>query len=138
MDLSTYKRICSWPNVFNRSDLEMTVSLLRKDQPSLCLAIRNILMEAPIEKPLHILSLNNTDHFYIELSQEQINRAIETLTDLNLGFALHDTDNANQILQLRTLIFRWLDLAKTFLYQETFSDTNDTFKSATPQTKHLH
>ncbi len=138
MDLFTYYKTCGEPKVFNRLDLELTIELLRPTTASLALAVRNITMQPAIEKPAGTYLSYETDWFYVDLEQQDVSDIIESLTELNLSLANYEDENANKIVRIRTLIFSWLDLAKTFLHENCTAQMNCQSNSKKPPSIRIH
>lgn len=107
-------------NLFNRSVLDMSFTLLRNKEPTLALLIRNILFNVPVTKSEITLENKNADMFKIDLDSYQVRAIVENLNDvLEDSLKLDPTENTSifRPVLIESIVNEWLNLA-TFMYEK--------------------
>jgi hypothetical protein len=95
------------PYVFSRGSLTLTYDLLRKRQPSLALAVRNLTAKTPLTKSNAEVQHKNSDHFLIEFDSFNVRAVVENL----IAITQQPSNNKGTDLLAKTLLEDWLALA---------------------------
>lgn len=106
-------------DVFSRGSIQMTFELLRKSNPRLALAVRNIAGGEPLPKDFDdLLDDKNTDHFRVALDSKDVREVVEELMSFTQPDAV-DIHNPGVNIMARTLMQDWLLLAHQMVAQLT-------------------
>jgi hypothetical protein len=109
-------------DVFSRGSIQMTFELLRKRNPRLALAVRNIAGGEPLVKDYdELLDDKNTDHFRVELDSCDVREVVEELMTFTHPDAV-DIHNPGVNIMARTLMQDWLLLAHQMVANLTGDD----------------
>ncbi|BFM16988.1 hypothetical protein R50073_31710 [Maricurvus nonylphenolicus] len=100
------------PDIFSRGALDLTFRLLRKNNPSLALEVRNILAgeTVPLEDAAHYSPQG--DHFFITMPAQRIGCVVKALTQLGQDALDDGRSDTGKLVVLRTLIKEWMTLAE--------------------------
>jgi len=113
-------------DIFNRSVLDMSFTLLRKKDPTLALLVRNILFNVAVSKSENSPDNKNADLFKVNLDSHQVRAIVENLNEI-LGESqkLDPTKNTSifRPVLIESIVKEWLSLA-TLLYDKLKNDTN--------------
>jgi len=95
-------------DIFSRGGLMLTFGLIRKKDPQLALAIRNLAGGEPLPKSANQPDNRNSDHFQIKLDSFQVRTIVEILTEQS---QLETTTNP----VAKSLTEDWMALAKKMI-----------------------
>jgi hypothetical protein len=107
MNANDYKQICSRPDVLQRAVLEQTARVIQIDLPAHAEHIESILGESPVSKPAQHNGGNETDYFYIDLSDEEAGEIIEYLLEKEAGAIGVDGNTTAEASSLGRLVDLW-------------------------------
>ena len=108
------------PDVFNRSVLDMSFTLLRKKDPKLALLVRNVLFSVAVTKAKNSPDNKNADLFKVNLDSHQVRAIVENLTNvLEESQKLDPTKNTSifRPVLIESIVKEWLGLA-AFMYEK--------------------
>jgi tRNA(Ile)-lysidine synthase TilS/MesJ len=106
-------------DVFSRGSIQMTFELLRKSNPRLALAVRNIAGGEPLSKNFDdLLDDKNSDHFRVEMDSKEVREVVEELMFFTHPDAV-DINNPSVNILARTLMQDWLLLAHQMVVKLT-------------------
>ena len=109
-------------DVFSRGSIQITFELLRKRNPRLALAVRNIAGGEPLAKGYDkLLDDKDTDHFRVELDSYNVREVVEELMTFTYPDAV-DRQNPGVNIMARTLMQDWLLLAHQMVANLTGDD----------------
>jgi hypothetical protein len=101
-------------DLFNRSVLDMSFTLLRNKEPKLALLIRNILFNVTISKSEQAPENKNADLFKIELKPSQVNKIVNNLNQiLEENLKIDPTKNTSifRPVIIESIVKEWTNLA---------------------------
>jgi hypothetical protein len=106
-------------DVFSRGSIQMTFELLRKSNPRLALAVRNIAGGEPLSKDFDDpLNDKNSDYFRVEMDSKEVREVVEELMSFTHPDAV-DINNPGVNIMARTLMQDWLLLAHQMVVRPT-------------------
>ncbi len=110
-------------DVFNRSVIDMSFTLLRTKNPKLALNVRNILFQDILQKNGSIPSNKHTDTFIVNLDSFQVRAIIEILSEVMAESQQLDPKTNTSIFRpvlIESILNEWLALAKLMLSKIQF------------------
>ncbi len=110
-------------DVFNRSVIDMSFTLLRTKNPKLALNVRNILFQDILQKNGSIPSNKHTDTFIVNLDSFQVRAIIEILSEVMAESQQLDPKTNTSIFRpvlIESILNEWLELAKLMLLKIQF------------------
>ena len=110
-------------SIFSRGSLKLTFELIRKTNPSLALAIRNLTAKEPVCNTSEQSDRRNSDYFKVELDTFEVRAVVETLMELVQAGALPNS-NPGLTIVAKSLIDDWTKLAR-----KMFEELPDSEKS---------
>ena len=103
-------------NVFSRGSLNLTFDLIRRQEPTLALKLRNLTQLTPLDLPEFDSENKNSHHFVVNLNSHEVRTIVETL--MNICEKEVDKSIASGTLILaKALIDDWMALAHQ-MYEE--------------------
>lgn len=100
------------PDIFSRGALDLTFRLLRQNNPSLALEVRNILAGETVPLEDAAFHTPQGDHFFITMPAQRIGRVVKALTQLGQDALQDRQSDTGKLVVLRTLIKEWMTLAE--------------------------
>ena len=115
-------------DLFNRSVLDMSFTLLRKKDPKLALLIRNILFNVAVSKSENTPDNRNADLFKVNLDSFDVRAIVENLNEiLEESKSLDPTKNTSifRPVLIESIVREWLNLA-SFMFSELEKEHSNT------------
>jgi hypothetical protein len=110
-------------DVFSRGSIQITFEFLRKRNPRLALAVRNLAGGEPLAKDYEErLDDKNTDHFRVELDSHDVREVVEELMTFTRPDAV-GLHNSGVNIMVRTLMQDWLSFAHQMVANLTGDDS---------------
>ncbi len=97
-------------DVFSRGSLKLTYDLLRKKNPALALAVRNIINCEALPRVDEDNDSPNSDHFRVPLDSFQVRAVVEGLMEYDQAIT-GQSEQAGLAIMAKTLMEDWIALA---------------------------
>ena len=110
-----FNQSCDRPDVFERRTLEQTFNILRKQYPSLALAVQNILASGCLTQELSPSDLSEQEHFFMGLDAHTVGKIVAGLTQIG-NHSLDNMSDDEQLIIIKLLIQQWMALAEWIIH----------------------
>ena len=107
MTNEAYRALCARPDVLPRPVLRATAVRLASAHPELASAVQRLLAGAPVAKPPPHVGGPETDHFSIDLPDDQVDAVAEALFQLETDLAVADEPPPGALRTAADLADRW-------------------------------
>lgn len=106
VDSAEYKKLCSRPDSFQRSELNETEKALARTPPLVAM-IQEVLSRPPIPKPAEYSGSQVDDFFRVNLSEEATVQIIDELFDCEAGAVGQDGETTTIASKFAGLVDKW-------------------------------
>src|SRR3954454_23871819 len=91
-----------------RADIRATITRLRRDHGRLASSLERIMSLRALAKPVNFQGSSENDHFYLDLSQDELEDIGDALADLERSLAMSGTNHA-ELAFVASLHDKWRD-----------------------------